>query len=102
VHVVAAGQQDRAGDGDVGSQLQLEVRIGQVHVAIVVDPCAAWTPRPVPKESPLARGLRRTASGNRPNQNLYCIEAASTSPLTLYLPVTVLPVAEVEVMFGSW
>lgn len=77
-----------------------------------MDPHAAWTIRqihamrgcpelPHKKKAPLARGLLRPASGNRLDQNLYCIEAASTSPLTLYLPVTVLAVAEVEVMFGS-
>ena len=35
MHVVATGQQDRTGNGDVGGQLQLEVRVGQVHRDIV-------------------------------------------------------------------
>lgn len=66
-----------------------------------VDPRHAWMQIPGKKKAPLARGLLRTASGNRRNQNLYCIDAASTSPVTLYLPTTLLAVAEVELMFGS-
>ncbi|KAG0745336.1 hypothetical protein G6F24_015918 [Rhizopus arrhizus] len=91
VHVVAAGQQDRAGDGDVGSQLQLEVRVGQVHRPIVMDPRPAGRARHEKGKAPLARGPPCPASGERLDQNLYWNEAASTSPRTLYLPASELP-----------